>query len=169
MAAVTTTLSSLDLAINPPHTKESVTPNSSCQINGYTGSSGIRKSTSLKLHHVAAVHSKNRTSCLSHDSAETPSFLGFRNLMVIVLSTYLSRNRLRSPQNIVLMSTVVMNLRLVIENFQKVHNHIIGPSMQQAKNHVSMAFSSASAVMITVATTFSSASSSSPSSPVIRS
>jgi len=40
---------------------------------------------SVKYRHVAAVHSKIRTSCLSHDSEAAPSFLGFRNLMVIVL------------------------------------------------------------------------------------
>lgn len=38
-----------------------------------------------KYRHVAAVHSKERAACLSHDSVDTPSFLGFRNLMVIVL------------------------------------------------------------------------------------
>ena len=43
-------------------------------------------SPSVKYRHVAAVHSKIRTSCLSHDSEAAPSFLGFRNLMVIVLS-----------------------------------------------------------------------------------
>ncbi|KAH8591783.1 MBOAT, membrane-bound O-acyltransferase family-domain-containing protein [Bisporella sp. PMI_857] len=52
-----------------------------------------------KYRHVAAVHSKNLTSCLSHDSDIAPSFLGFRNLMVIVL--------------------IVGNLRLMIENFKK--------------------------------------------------
>jgi hypothetical protein len=45
-----------------------------------------------KYRHVAAVHSKERTACLSHDSTVTPSFLGFRNLMVIVLG------RQREPQ-----------------------------------------------------------------------
>ncbi|KID79557.1 diacylglycerol acyltransferase DGAT2, partial [Metarhizium brunneum ARSEF 3297] len=40
-----------------------------------------------KYRHVAAVHSKSRPSCLSHDSDATPSFIGFRNLMVIVLGT----------------------------------------------------------------------------------
>ena len=38
-----------------------------------------------KYRHVAAVHSTPRTSCLSHESPTTPSFIGFRNLMVIVL------------------------------------------------------------------------------------
>ncbi|KID86562.1 diacylglycerol acyltransferase DGAT2 [Metarhizium guizhouense ARSEF 977] len=52
-----------------------------------------------KYRHVAAVHSKSRPSCLSHDSDATPSFIGFRNLMVIVL--------------------VVGNLRLMIENLKK--------------------------------------------------
>ncbi|KAH7328611.1 diacylglycerol O-acyltransferase [Stachybotrys elegans] len=52
-----------------------------------------------KYRHVAAVHSKVRPSCLSHDSTAAPSFIGFRNLMVIVL--------------------VAGNLRLMIENLQK--------------------------------------------------
>ena len=57
------------------------------------------KSSSRKYLHVNAVHSKNRASCLSHDTQVSPSFLGFRNLMVLVL--------------------IVMNLRLVVENFMK--------------------------------------------------
>lgn len=52
-----------------------------------------------KYRHVTAVHSKTRPSCLSHDAEAAPSFIGFRNLMVIVL--------------------VVGNLRLMIENLQK--------------------------------------------------
>ncbi|MCJ1368602.1 hypothetical protein MMC16_007746 [Acarospora aff. strigata] len=52
-----------------------------------------------RYRHIAAVHSSARTSCLSHDSDAAPSFLGFRNLMVIVL--------------------IVMNLRLMVENFMK--------------------------------------------------
>jgi len=59
----------------------------------------IRPRTKKKYRHIAAVHSKPRTSCLSHDSEIAPSFLGFRNLMVIVL--------------------IVGNLRLMIENFKK--------------------------------------------------
>jgi diacylglycerol O-acyltransferase-1 len=68
--------------------------------NGHShanGTSTISRSTDQgrtykqkKYRHVAAVHSKPRTSCLSHDSPTTPSFIGFRNLMVIVLSTSLS-------------------------------------------------------------------------------
>lgn len=46
------------------------------------------KSSLQKYRHVAAVHSRSRTSCLSHDSDVAPSFLGFRNLMVIVLSGF---------------------------------------------------------------------------------
>lgn len=57
------------------------------------------KPRSSKYRHVTAVHSKQRTSVLSHDSDSSASFLGFRNLMVIVL--------------------IVMNLRLVMENFMK--------------------------------------------------
>lgn len=39
-----------------------------------------------KYRHFAAIHSKDRPSTLSHDATETPSFLGFRNLGLIVLS-----------------------------------------------------------------------------------
>ncbi|KAI0024700.1 diacylglycerol O-acyltransferase [Xylariomycetidae sp. FL0641] len=57
-----------------------------------------------KYRHVAAIHSKARPSTLSHDTQASPSFVGFRNLMVIVL--------------------VVGNLRLIIENMQKYGNLI---------------------------------------------
>ena len=49
--------------------------------------------------HVNAVHYSVRTSCLAHESKASPSFVGFRNLMILVL--------------------VVMNLRLIVENFMK--------------------------------------------------
>jgi diacylglycerol O-acyltransferase-1 len=58
------------------------------------------KYTKKKYRHVAAVHSKPRTSCLSHESDAAPSFLGFRNLMVLVL--------------------LISNLRLMLENIRKV-------------------------------------------------
>ncbi|KAK4942753.1 hypothetical protein LTR10_017513 [Elasticomyces elasticus] len=52
-----------------------------------------------KYRHVAALHSKVQPSCLSHETTDAPSFLGFRNLMVLTI--------------------IVMNLRLVVENAQK--------------------------------------------------
>lgn len=39
-----------------------------------------------KYRHVAALHFKQQPSCLSHESEATPSFLGFRNLMVLTIS-----------------------------------------------------------------------------------
>ena len=45
----------------------------------------LRRAFRRKYRHVVAVHSESRPSCLSHDTTESPSFLGFRNLMVIVL------------------------------------------------------------------------------------
>ena len=54
---------------------------------------------SKKYKHTFAVHAESRTSCLSHDAEVAPSFLGFRNLMGLVL--------------------VVSNFRLMIENFKK--------------------------------------------------
>jgi diacylglycerol O-acyltransferase-1 len=45
----------------------------------------LKQAFRQKYRHVEAVHSASRPSCLSHNTTETPSFLGFRNLMVIVL------------------------------------------------------------------------------------
>lgn len=50
-------------------------------------SGGPRRS---KYRHVAAYHSQLRHSSLSRDSDVTPSFLGFRNLMVLVLGKELT-------------------------------------------------------------------------------
>lgn len=46
----------------------------------------VKKSAPSKYRHIKAFHSEPRASCLSHDAEQTPSFLGFRNLMVLVLS-----------------------------------------------------------------------------------
>lgn len=58
-----------------------------------------RQSLSKNSTHLIAIHAKSRPSTLGHDAHQTPSFLGFRNLMVLAL--------------------IVMNLRLVVENFLK--------------------------------------------------
>ncbi|XDG00752.1 hypothetical protein ABKA04_000367 [Annulohypoxylon sp. FPYF3050] len=50
------------------------------QINGEKKTFAFKK-----YRHVTAVHSESRPSTLSHDARAPPSFLGFRNLMVIVL------------------------------------------------------------------------------------
>jgi diacylglycerol O-acyltransferase-1 len=54
-------------------------------------SEGGRHQTRLKkkYRHVAALHSRSQPSCLSHEAETVPSFLGFRNLMVLVLSEHL--------------------------------------------------------------------------------
>lgn len=45
-----------------------------------------------KYRHLAAIHSQSKPSTLGHDAHTTPSFIGFRNLMIIVLSTSFSHN-----------------------------------------------------------------------------
>lgn len=45
----------------------------------------LQRAFRRKYRHVEAVHSVSQPTCLSHDATEAPSFLGFRNLMVIVL------------------------------------------------------------------------------------
>lgn len=61
--------------------------------------SSAQRIRDTKYRHVFATHSLSRTSCLSHDAQESPSFVGFRNLMVLVL--------------------IFSNLRLMIVNFKK--------------------------------------------------
>lgn len=47
-----------------------------------------RRSKDSKYRHVFATHSKSSTTCLSHESEDVPSFVGFRNLMILVLSRH---------------------------------------------------------------------------------
>lgn len=69
------------------------TPNNNNKANGSVDSDNdtrkqVKKAIRSKYRHVEAVHSQSRPSCLSHDTTESPSFLGFRNLMVIVLGKH---------------------------------------------------------------------------------
>lgn len=61
--------------------------NALTQTNGSTHKRARSKDS--KYRHVFATHSESRTTCLSHESKDMPSFVGFRNLMILVLSTYL--------------------------------------------------------------------------------
>ena len=70
-------------SLEPSRTTDNNPSNHAPELNGKPG-----QSMEKKYRHIAAVHSRPRTSCLSHDSDASPSFLGFRNLMVIVLSKY---------------------------------------------------------------------------------
>ena len=86
MATMSSTMGSSEvLSI---HTSGKVVSDMSTTSNGSATPLGSRKPTRSRYRHVAAAHSRPRTSCLSHDSEHAPSFLGFRNLMVIVLSKY---------------------------------------------------------------------------------
>lgn len=51
-----------------------------------TVNSTTQRIRDTKYRHVYATHSLERNSCLSHDAETSPSFVGFRNLMVLVLS-----------------------------------------------------------------------------------
>jgi len=62
------------------------TVNSSASNGQASAAVAIKKAAYKgKYRHVAAIHEEAKPSCLSHDATDTPSFLGFRNLMVIVL------------------------------------------------------------------------------------
>lgn len=89
MATIARTLSPPDIANHdktPAQANRNSFSNSQSHARG-TATGPNKSNISSKYRHIAAVHSRARTSCLSRDAEETPSFLGFRNLMVIVLST----------------------------------------------------------------------------------
>ena len=47
---------------------------------------GKRRFVPRKYNHLFAIHSKSKASCLtSQDAEQTPNFVGFRNLMVLML------------------------------------------------------------------------------------
>lgn len=48
----------------------------------------LKRALLRKYRHTVAVHSQVRPSTLSHDAPQTPSFIGFRNLGLIVLSKF---------------------------------------------------------------------------------
>ena len=105
--------------------------NGTVQASRSTGTDASPSTTArraqAKYGHIAAVHCEPRTSCLSHESEASPSFLGFRNLMVLVLSVFSPNvrtwgldlrvgDRVKADKG---RRLVVMNLRLVVENFMK--------------------------------------------------
>ncbi|KAK3065328.1 hypothetical protein LTS18_001079 [Coniosporium uncinatum] len=85
------------------HTSNKLPNGSAPQANGTADAQGDRKATKSasrsKYKHVFAVHSKLQPSCLTRGVEPVPNFVGFRNLMVLML--------------------FVSNLRLMIENFKK--------------------------------------------------
>lgn len=96
MATVSTIMSTsvvngVNVTTGNNHSVGSV-PNSREQSNGTAVAPHPQKSKSTEYQHLGAVHSRVQSSVLSHDSEQTPSFLGFRNLMVIVLSKWASKH-----------------------------------------------------------------------------
>lgn len=71
-------LTTLDAANDPSR------PPSPVSLGTYTP---LHYRKSDKYRHIFAIHASQQTSTLSHDAPKTPSFIGFRNLMVLVLST----------------------------------------------------------------------------------
>jgi len=48
----------------------------------------LQRQSERKYSHAVAVHSKSRISCLSAGAENPPSLVGFRNLMIIMLSAF---------------------------------------------------------------------------------
>lgn len=77
----------VDMAATDAARHQEAGQDSKSRVNG---SAVTPKSTKFrsKYKHVEAAHRTSRPSVLSHDSKEVPSFLGFRNLMVLTISEY---------------------------------------------------------------------------------
>lgn len=75
----------------PPLQKEEVQNEVPDEVKGIKITNGkeARLTVSARgeqaFRHVVAYHSRPRASCLSRDATSSSSFLGFRNLMVLVL------------------------------------------------------------------------------------
>ena len=98
MATITTATDSSAAPANG-HAPESISGNGGPPKALRRENRKIERNAPKKYKHTFAVHAESRTSCLSHESDAAPSFLGFRNLMGLVL--------------------VFSNLRLMMENFKK--------------------------------------------------
>lgn len=61
-------------------------PTASTHSTERNGRSTVQRIRDTKYRHVFATHSSTRSSCLSDDANASPSFVGFRNLMILVLS-----------------------------------------------------------------------------------
>ncbi|KAK7750699.1 hypothetical protein SLS62_007399 [Diatrype stigma] len=69
-------------------TRENGATNGSAAAAAAAANGGEKPTVYLrKYRHLAAIHSQSKPSTLGHDAHTTPSFIGFRNLMIIVLST----------------------------------------------------------------------------------
>lgn len=58
---------------------------------------------SKRFNHVFAIHKESKASPLSQDATETPSFFGFKNLMVLMLCEY---HLVESDQSLMYQSSI---------------------------------------------------------------
>lgn len=109
MATSTSTLTNTSIAtpiaMSPESSLHRRKP-SDIQTNGTTSTDSdkttsprLQRTKDTKYRHVFATHSLQRNSCLSHDAESHPSFLGFRNLMILVLSTLSAYQLTACPAN----------------------------------------------------------------------
>lgn len=75
---------------NPPPPAKGHTDTDDSSSDAKRDTEELKKALLRKYRHTVAVHSKVRPSTLSHDASQTPSFIGFRNLGLIVLSKSVS-------------------------------------------------------------------------------
>lgn len=83
--ATTTATGYNDSSLRPRSSNKAARDSSPSAVKTAEPSVKRRATRRSKYRHVEAYHSKLRHSSLSRDSGTTTNFLGFRNLMVIVL------------------------------------------------------------------------------------
>jgi diacylglycerol O-acyltransferase-1 len=94
MSTLTDTATAITTAIDVPQTSPPMTKRYNGRSTEKTANSSTQRIRETKYRHVFATHSEAQSSCLSPDADEHPSFVGFRNLMVLVLGTTHSPVRL---------------------------------------------------------------------------
>lgn len=90
MSTLTTTDTATATDVNGLNTQLSAATMYNGKATEQAVNSTTKRIRDTKYRHVFATHSQQRKSCLSHDAEKTPSFVGFRNLMILVLSAHSS-------------------------------------------------------------------------------
>ena len=95
-ATSTATSPSLDIKPSKRARSSSRSKNRNKKLSPLTPSTTVLVAED-KYKHLFPIHAQLRPSTLSHDAHSTPSFIGFRNLMVLVLSTAAPPSRPPAP------------------------------------------------------------------------
>lgn len=86
-------------ALEAPHVNPSAMPSYNGKTTEQMVNTSPKKKQKTKYRHVFATHSQSRQSCLTYGAPQSPSFVGFRNLMILVLGAPCATLPLRDMSN----------------------------------------------------------------------